>query len=417
MEENYEDIMQKLRKYNQNDFIEVVNKLDSIDRRFILNQVSQIDFEEIKSLYNDIGKNEEKTNSIIEPINAIDKSKLSEEEIKKYEDIGTKIIKENKFAVITMAGGQGTRLGFDGPKGAFEFDIVNHKSIFEVLCDKFKEAYNKYGVYVYWYIMTSVENNDATVEFFKVNDYFGYPKEKIIFFIQGKKPMLTPNGNLIVNEDKRLKLASDGHGGIFRILQEEKIVDEMKKEGIEWIYMGGVDNVLAKLIDPLFIGVAKDKNMLAAGKSVIKNCPEEKVGVFVKKNGRPSVVEYIEISKEMSEEKNEDGELKYGEGHILCNLFNIEVIEKTSKEKLPYHSQFKKCNYVDKEGTIVRPDKPNAYKFENFLFDVFEKLDDMVILRVKREEEFAPIKNAEGVDSPESARKLYNDYYNKINKV
>ena len=119
----------------------------------------------------------------------------------------------------------------------------------------------------------------------------------------------------------------------------------------------------------------------------------------------------------MSEEKNEDGELKYGEGHILCNLFNIEVIEKTSKEKLPYHSQFKKCNYVDKEGTIVRPDKPNAYKFENFLFDVFEKLDDMVILRVKREEEFAPIKNAEGVDSPESARKLYNDYYNKINIV
>ena len=417
MEVNYEDIMQKLKRYNQNDFIDVVNNLNVTDRKIILNQVSQIDFDELSELYSNIGVNEEKSKSIIEPINAIDKEKLSEEEIKRYEEIGTKVIKDGKFAVITMAGGQGTRLGFNGPKGAFEFDLINHKSIFEVLCDKFKEAYDKYGVYVYWYIMTSNENNDDTVEFFEANNYFGYPKEKIKFFIQGKKPMLTPNGNLIVNEDRRLKLASDGHGGIFRILEEQKIVDEMKQNGIEWIYMGGVDNVLAKLIDPLFVGVAKDKNMLAAGKSVIKNCPEEKVGVFVKKDGRPSVVEYIEISKEMSEEKNENGELKYGEGHILCNLFNIEVIEKTAKEKLPYHSQFKKCNYIDKEGIIVRPDKPNAYKFENFLFDVFEKLDDMVILRVKREEEFAPIKNAEGVDSPESARILFNNYYNKYGQL
>ena len=305
----------------------------------------------------------------------------------------------------------GTRLGFDGPKGAYEFDLVNHKSIFEVLCDKFKEAYKKYNVYVLWYIMTSVENNAETVKFFEDNNYFGYPKDRIRFFIQGKKPMLTPDGGLIVSDKKDLKLASDGHGGVFRILKKEKIVDEMKKEGIEWIYMGGVDNVLAKLIDPLFVGVAIDKNMLLAGKSVIKAYPEEKVGVFVKKDGKPSVVEYIEISKEMSEEKNENGELKYGEGHILCNLFNIKVIEKIANEKLPYHPQFKKCAYINKDGEIIKPETPNAYKFETFLFDVFEKLDDMIVLRVKREEEFAPIKNAEGVDSPESARILFNNYY------
>ena len=413
MEINFEEVMQKLKEHNQDDFIEVINKLDIEDRKQILEQVDILDFEEIEELYNDIGKKEEKEDFVIEPIVAIDKERLSNEEINKYEELGKNIIKNNKFAVITMAGGQGTRLGFNGPKGAFEFDPVNHKSIFEVLCEKFKKAYEDYGVYVKWYIMTSAENNDETVAFFEKNNYFGYPKEKIKFFVQGKKPMLTPNGNLIVNEEKRLKLASDGHGGIFRILAQDKIVDEMEEEGIEWIYMGGVDNVLAKLIDPLFIGVAKDNNVLAAGKSVIKNCPEEKVGVFVKKNGRPSVVEYIEISKEMSEEVNENGELKYGEGHILCNLFNIKIIDEVSKEKLPYHSQFKKCNYIDKEGTIVKVDKPNAYKFENFLFDVFEQLEDMVVLRVKREEEFAPIKNAEGVDSPETARKLYNDYYNK----
>lgn len=261
--------------------------------------------------------------------------------------------------------------------------------------------------------MTSNENNEDTIKFFEKHNYFGYPKEKIIFFIQGKLPMLDPNGKLIIDENKRIKMASNGHGGVFKILTENHILDDMKKQGIEWIYMGGVDNVLAKLVDPLFVGVAIDKKVLAAGKSAIKVCPEEKVGVFVKKNGRPSVVEYIEISKEMSEEKNENGELKYGEGHLLCNLFNIKAIEGVSEEKLPYHAQFKKCNYIDESGNIIKAEKPNAYKYESFLFDIFEKLDDMAILRIKREEEFAPIKNAEGVDSPETAIKLYNDYYNK----
>lgn len=261
--------------------------------------------------------------------------------------------------------------------------------------------------------MTSNENNEDTIKFFEKHNYFGYPKEKIIFFIQGKLPMLDPKGKLIIDENKRIKMASNGHGGVFKILTENHILDDMKKQGIEWIYMGGVDNVLAKLVDPLFVGVAIDKKVLAAGKSAIKVCPEEKVGVFVKKNGRPSVVEYIEISKEMSEEKNENGELKYGEGHLLCNLFNIKAIEGVSEEKLPYHAQFKKCNYIDENGNIIKAEKPNAYKYESFLFDIFEKLDDMAILRIKREEEFAPIKNAEGVDSPETAIKLYNDYYNK----
>ena len=199
MEINFEDVMQKLRKHNQDDFIEIINKLDKEDRNKILEQVDSLDFEEIEELYSDIGKKETKENSIIEPIVAIDKEKLSSEETNRYDELGKDIIKNNKFAVITMAGGQGTRLGFDGPKGAFEFDTVNHKSIFEVLCEKFKKAYEDFGVYVKWYIMTSAENNDETVEFFEKNNFFGYPKEKIKFFVQGKKPMLTQNGNLIVN--------------------------------------------------------------------------------------------------------------------------------------------------------------------------------------------------------------------------
>ena len=151
--------------------------------------------------------------------------------------------------------------------------------------------------------------------------------------------------------------------------------------------------------------------MLAAGKSVVKAGPHEKVGVFCKRNGKPSVVEYSEISQEMAEATNKDGGLVYGESHILCNLFSVAAIEEISKNTLPYHSAFKKAKYLDKNGNLVTSDKPNAYKFEAFLFDAFESLDDMAILRVKREEEFAPVKNAEGVDSPETARKLYKEFH------
>ena len=261
--------------------------------------------------------------------------------------------------------------------------------------------------------MTSDENNKATVEFFKENNYFGYPENSIIFFKQGKLEMMDPNGKILLNENGKIKEASNGHGGIFQSMLKEGIIYDMKARGIEWVFIGGVDNVLVNMVDPILIGLAEAKNVLAAGKSIVKAGPEEKVGVFCKKNGKPSVIEYSEISKEMAAERTENGELKYGESHILCNLFNIKAIDNISKKELPYHVAFKKAKYMDKNGEIVCPEKPNAYKFEEFLFDAFESLDDMAILRVKREDEFAPVKNAEGVDSPETARKLYTQFHSK----
>lgn len=212
---------------------------------------------------------------------------------------------------------------------------------------------------------------------------------------------------------KKIKEAADGHGGIFNSLLKEGMVYDMKARNIEWVFIGGVDNVLVKPVDPVLIGLSVKKNVLAAGKSIVKANPHEKVGVFCKRNGRPSVVEYSEISEEMAEELDENGELKYGESHILCNLFSLKAIDNISKMKLPYHIAFKKAKYIDKDGNLVVPEKPNAYKFEAFLFDAFESLDDIAILRVKREEEFAPVKNAQGTDSPETARKLYTDFHNK----
>lgn len=259
--------------------------------------------------------------------------------------------------------------------------------------------------------MTSRENNNQTIDFFEKNNFFDYPKDKIVFFMQGELPMVDKEGKILLDTNGLVKLASNGHGGIFESLRKNGIIYDLRQRGIKWIYIGGVDNILARMVDPIFVGLIKDKNLLVGGKSLVKAYPEEKVGVFCRKNGKPSVIEYSEMSSEMANEKDENGNLKYGESHILCNLFNIDEIENISSNKLPYHSALKKAEYMDKEGNIVKSEEPNAYKFEAFIFDAFESIDDMLILRVKRNEEFAPIKNKEGLDSPETARKLYKDFY------
>ena len=407
MIENFEQTKKILKDQKQEQILEYPIK----NKEEFASEVLKINFEELNKLYDKAIKNEKVKNSKIEPIPYIEKDKLSEEEKEHYKKIGENIIKNNEYAVVTMAGGQGSRLGHDGPKGTFDFGLENHKSIFEVLCDRLKEAYKKYNVYIPWYIMTSRQNNEETINFFEKNNYFGYSKENVYFFRQGELPVLNDQGKLMLNKEGNINTAADGHGGIFVSMEKEKITENMKQRGIKWLFIGPVDNVLIKMIDPIFIGICQDKNVLAGGKSIIKAYPEERVGVFCKKDGKPDVIEYTEISKEMAEMKNDRGELVYAESHINCNMFNIDIIEKISKNKLPYHSAHKKIEYLNKEGQVVKPEEPNAYKFEAFIFDAFKMLDEMTIFRVKREEEFAPIKNAEGKDSPKTALELYKNFY------
>ena len=407
MIENFEQTKKILKYQKQEQILEYPIR----NKEEFANEVLKINFEELNKLYDKAIKNEKVENSKIEPIPYIEKDKLSEEEKEHYKKIGENIIRNNEYAVVTMAGGQGSRLGHDGPKGTFDFGLENHKSIFEVLCDRLKEAYKKYNVYIPWYIMTSRQNNEDTINFFKKNNYFGYSKENVYFFKQGELPVLNDQGKLMLNKEGNINTAADGHGGVFISMEKEKITENMKQRGIKWVFIGPVDNVLIKMIDPIFIGICQDKNVLAGGKSIIKAYPEERVGVFCKKDGKPDVIEYTEISKEMAEMKNDRGELVYAESHINCNVFNIDIIEKISKNKLPYHSAHKKIEYLNKEGQVVKPEEPNAYKFEAFIFDAFKMLDEMTIFRVKREEEFAPIKNAEGKDSPKTALELYKNFY------
>ncbi|MCI8759921.1 MAG: UDPGP type 1 family protein [Clostridia bacterium] len=304
--------------------------------------------------------------------------------------------------------------GHNGPKGTYDIGLDSHKSLFELLCDSLKEEGKKYGVTIPWFIMTSRENNEETVEFFEKHKYFGYQKDKnIFFFIQGELPMVDTEGKILIGENGLIKQAADGHGGIYESLVKSGMTKKMKEMGKEWVFIGGVDNCLVKMVDPVLMGIAIDKKVTVACKSAVKANPQEKVGVFCKRNGKPNVVEYSEITEEMAEETDENGELLYGESHLLCNLFSVEAVERMGANPLPYHVAYKKASYLAENGEVVIPNSPNAYKFEAFLFDAFGEVDDMAILRVKREEEFAPVKNADsaGVDCPKTARELYKKFY------
>ena len=313
-----------------------------------------------------------------------------------------------------MAGGQGTRLGYPGPKGTFKLDVYGKgKYLFEILTENLKEATQKYGVTIPWYIMTSKENNQETVDFFEKHNYFGYDKNYVTIFEQGELPLVDTEGKLLIGKDLKIREASDGNGGTYASLRTSGALADMKERGIKWIFIGGVDNVLIKMVDVTLLGMAKERNVQIAAKSVVKANPHEKVGVFCRMNGHPKVIEYTELPEKMAEEVDSNGELKFGESNIVCNLYTIDAVEKVSKEILMYHTAFKKNSYIDENGKEVVPTEPNSYKFESFIFDAFEFFDDIAILRGKREDDFAPVKNKEGVDSPKTAKELYEKYWNR----
>ena len=413
MDIKVEEIKALLKKYNQEHLLNQYEKLDDNNKKRLLQEIQNIDFELISNLYKNTKKEEKKSKDEITPIEYLDKYKLNDK-YKYYESIGKKAIKDGKLVAVTMAGGQGTRLGHNGPKGTYDIGLDSHKSLFELLADRLKEDGKKYDVTIPWFIMTSKENNNATIEFFEKHKYFGFQKDKnIFFFTQGELPMIDTEGKILIGEDGCIKLAADGHGGIYESLVKSGMIKKMKEIGAEWVFIGGVDNCLVKMVDPVLMGIAIDKKVTVACKSVVKDNPHEKVGVFCKRNGKPNVIEYTEITEEMAEATDKDGELLYGESHILCNLFSVNAIERMGANPLPYHVAYKKAKYIDKNGNLVVPDSPNAYKFEAFLFDAFGTVDEMAILRVKREEEFAPVKNADsaGVDCPKTARELYKKFY------
>ena len=409
-----QEIIGLLKTYNQEHIINLLHKLENNEKQDLIKQIEQIDFHQISELYENTKKELEINENKIEKINYIDKQKLNSKELEELENIGDEVLKHGEYAVVTMAGGQGTRLGHTGPKGTFKLDVYGKgKYLFEILVDNLKEANEKYQKVIPWYIMTSKENYEETKNFLNKHHYFGYPQKSVTLFIQGDLPLVDTEGKLLIGKDKKIKEASNGNGGVFYSLRESGILADMKNRNVKWIFIGSVDNAILKMADTSLLGLAIKQNVEIASKSVVKANPKERVGVFCKMNGHPKVIEYTELPEEMAEEKDENGKLKYGESHIMCNLFSIDAIEKISKEPLIYHSAFKKNSYINEEGKEIIPKEPNSYKFEAFIFDCFPFFDDMAIIRGKREDDFAPVKNKEGVDSPRTAKELYEKYWER----
>ncbi|HOB75694.1 MAG TPA: UDPGP type 1 family protein [Phycisphaerae bacterium] len=333
----------------------------------------------------------------------------------KYADAikrGTSLIRQNKVCGFTVAGGQGTRLGFDGPKGAFPISPVKNKPLFQLFAEYIRGTNRRYGSDLTWYIMTSPQNDAQTKAFFAENGYFGMDPKRVRFFQQGVMPAFSPEGKILLDQKHRIAFSPDGHGGSLLALRNSGALAEMAEAGVEYISYWQVDNPLVKAIDPLFIGLHDLTGSQMSSKTIPKVDDLERVGNFVVGDGRTMVIEYSDLPDELAHARNEAGTRKFDAGsigiHVLSRSFVEELTADASHFGLPWHRAIKKVPYVDASGRRVEPTSPNAVKLEAFIFDAIPLARNPLVLQTSRAEEFSPVKNATGVDSAETSRRDMN---------
>lgn len=398
---NYEQAKKILKEHGQEHLLDYYGELDAPKKKMLLDDVSKINF----SVIDCIGKEQEKK----EIKNVAPVSAKSLEEIQanraEYEAEGLRLLRSGKVGAVLLAGGQGTRLGYDKPKGTFNIGITRELTIFEQLIDNIKNVTDAVGAYFHLFIMTSVVNNDETVAFFKSKNYFSYPKEKIHFYIQDTEPVLGKDRKILLSEKHRVAFSPNGNGGWYSSLVNSGLNKILEKEGIEWLNIFSVDNVLQRICDPVFIGATSLTRNFCGAKVVKKTCPEERVGVLCMRDGKPDVVEYYELPEYMANGRNDSGELIYPYGVTLNYLFNVHVLNAVIAWKLPYHLAKKAVEHIE-NGEKVTPAVPNAYKFETLVVDMVRFMCTCLGFEVDRKKEFAPVKNKTGVDSVDTAREL-----------
>ena len=398
-----------LNKYGQEHLLQFYVELTESQRTHLLNQVLNINFEQILDLYDEVNAPSPISPENIEPIKCAVKENLTPNNLKQYTNAGVKAIKSGKVGVITLAGGQGSRLGFKGPKGCFCLDTEPPKSLYEVLCDYIRYASLKYKVSIPWYIMTSTNNYFDTLDFFEKNDYFGYDRSNIHFFTQSNLPVIDLDRKLVLSETYEINLASNGNGNLFSSLKRANMIRSMAQKKLEWLFVGGIDNPLSNPLDPVFIGYTIHSKCKIGSKTLFKEDPSDTSWVFAMDCGKPSIVCCELFSQELSQITDKKGNYLYRELNMLAHLFSFEAIKKMSNIELPYHKAFRKNAFVNFEGMKQVPDKPNIYKFEQFIFDAFPYFDNIALLRVDAEKEFAPIKSFTGSFNPEIATEKYNE--------
>ena len=369
---------------------ELKRKLEKIDWT-ILNHIER------KETVNERG--------VFAPLEAVEVSDI-EAGKERFLKLGLEAIRAGKVGAVLLAGGQGTRLGLDKPKGTLNIGVDRELYLFEQLFRNLMDVTEQAEAYVPMYIMTSNINHDDTVNFFEEHAYFGYPKDYVKFFVQEMVPACDYDGHVYMESDTEVAMSPNGNGGWFGSMVKAGLLEDIHARGIEWINVFAVDNCLQRIADPLFIGATIDSGCESGAKVVRKAAPDEKVGVLCTEDGRPSIAEYYEMTEEMATARKENGDLLYGFGVILNYLFSEKKLEEIADANMPIHVVEKKIPHIDTEGNTIKPEQPNGYKFETLVLDMVHMMKDCIPYEVVREREFAPIKNLHGVDSLDTAREL-----------
>ncbi len=399
---NYEEAKNKLEKYGQLHVLKYYDELTEKERTELLQQIEETDFEVLKYCSK---KDEMSKKGKIEPLAAMQLDTI-EKNREQFEAAGLEAIKAGKVGAVLLAGGMGTRLGSDDPKGMYNIGLTREVFIFQRLIENMMEVVKHADAWIPLFIMTSDKNNDATIRFFNEHHFFGYDADHVTFFKQEMAPAADYNGKVYMEAKNKISTSPNGNGGWFASMNSCGVLEKIRKSGIEWLNVFAVDNVLQRICDPCFIGATILSDCAVGSKVVKKNAPDEKVGVVCLEDGKPSIVEYYELTEELMNAKDENGEPAYNFGVILNYLFREKDLEELLEKDLPLHIVEKKISYIDENADLIKPEEPNGYKFENLVLDMIHKLDSSLAFEVVREKEFAPIKNKTGIDSVESAREL-----------
>lgn len=397
----YNEAVSKLEVCGQKHLLEYYEELSESEKEELLEQIELTDFSVIEQ-----GKNGEAAKKgVISPLVSLELDAINENKAR-YMELGMKAIKAGKVAAVLLAGGMGTRLGSDDPKGMYNIGKTKDVYIFQRIVENLMDIVSLTETNIYLFVMTSDKNHTKTVNFFKEHNFFGYKEEYVKFFMQEMAPATDYDGKVYMESKCRISNSPNGNGGWFSSMKKWGILDIIHNEGIEYLNVFAVDNVLQKIADPCFVGAVIEHNVEAGAKVVKKAAPDEKVGVMCLEDGKPSVVEYYELTDEMMNTLNEKGERVYNFGAILNYLFEVKALERIVDKQLPVHIVEKKIPYMDEEGNLVKPETPNGHKYELLILDMIHDLKNCLPYEVERNKEFAPIKNKTGVDSVESARAL-----------
>lgn len=400
----YEEARALLEEAGQIHVLAHWNALEDAQRRALLDQLAALDLVGVRCMQETLAAQSEGSarHGDMTPADVVTVAAMGKMD---FRTRGETLLREGKAGVILVAGGQGSRLGFDGPKGAYRIGPVSGASLFEIHARKILALEQRYGSEIPFYIMTSQANDGPTRAFFRENNSFGLCPDRVKFFSQGMWPALSPDGKIVLDRPDHLFLSPDGHGGTLSALKVNGMLDDMARRGVDTLFYFQVDNPLIEICDPIFLGIHAERNAEISVKVCAKRDPNEGLGVVVVRDGRCAVVEYSELTEEQKNRREPNGELTFCFGSVAIHVFSLAFLEQEASASLPLHVAHKKVPYwLPGEGTVA-PDTPNAYKFEKFIFDVLPHAERPLTVEFLREEEFSPVKNAMGNDSPVTAQR------------